>query len=122
MSDHVFAVDDDPSMLRLIALSLKTSGFRVTPFDSAKSALQEIADPGAPNPIAVILDLNMPEMDGREFYREARAAGLKCPVLILSAYGAERARKELGADAAMSKPFDSTRLGSAIERLTQGSQ
>src|SRR5678815_5558233 len=102
MSDHVFAVDDDPSLLRLIALSLRTSGYRVAAFESAIDALREIDDPAAPNPIAVILDLNMPGMDGRQFYREARAAGLTSPVLILSAYGAEEARVELGAEAAMS--------------------
>src|SRR5688500_14685641 len=73
MSDHVFAIDDDPSMLRLITVVLKTEGFRVAPFDSAVAALLEIADPSEPNPLAVILDLNMPEMDGREFYNQAQS-------------------------------------------------
>jgi len=118
MSDHIFAVDDEPSLLRLIALSLKTSGFNVAAFQSAKDALREIADPRAPNPVALILDLNMPEMDGRQFYHAARAAGLTSPVLILSAYGAEQARAEVGAEAAMSKPFESEMLITTIERLT----
>ena len=118
MSDHIFAVDDEPSLLRLIALSLKTSGFNVAAFQSAKDALREIADPRAPNPVALILDLNMPEMDGRQFYHAARAAGLTSPVLILSAYGAEQARAEVGAEAAMSKPFESEMLVTTIERLT----
>jgi len=122
MSDHVFAVDDDPALLRLITLSLKSEGFRVAAFESPLDALREIADPSDPNPIALILDLSMPEMDGREFYRKARAAGLTSPVLILSAYGAEEARVELGAEAAMSKPFDSTALGNTIGRLTRATR
>jgi len=103
VTNHIFAVDDDASMLRLIALYLKTEGFEVAAFRSPVDALREIVDPEAPNPTAVVLDLNMPEMDGREFYRRAREAGLTTPVLILSAFGAETARQELGADAAMSE-------------------
>jgi len=117
MSDHVFAIDDDPSLLRLITAFLKTEGFRVAAFESPVAALQEMADPAEPNPLAVILDLNMPVMDGREFYHAARAAGLTGPVLILSAYGAAAARKELGAEAAMSKPFDGDVLASTVRQL-----
>src|SRR4051812_16282511 len=38
MSDHIFAVDDDPSMLRLITAFLKTDGFRVAAFESPIAA------------------------------------------------------------------------------------
>jgi DNA-binding response OmpR family regulator len=122
MSDHVFAVDDDPALWPLIALSLRTIGFRVAAFESPFAALREIADPGEPNPIALILDLNMPEMDGRLFYQKAREAGLTRPVLILSAYGAQAACAELGAEAAMTKPFDSLSSGETIERMTHASR
>jgi DNA-binding response OmpR family regulator len=117
VSHHIFAVDDDPSLLRLISLYLTTEGFEVAAFGSPVDALREIVDPAPPNPTAVVLDLNMPEMDGREFYRRAREAGLTAPVLILSAFGADDARRELGADAAMSKPFDPDRLTSAVRRM-----
>jgi DNA-binding response OmpR family regulator len=120
VTNHIFAVDDDPSLLRLISLYLKTEGFEVAAFRSPVDALREIVDPVAPNPSAVVLDLNMPEMDGREFYRRVREAGLTTPVLILSAFGAEAARHELGADAAMSKPFDPDKLTLAVKRLLSG--
>ena len=42
----------------------------------------------------------------REFMRQIRGAGNNTPVLLLSAYGAQRARLELGANDALSKPFD----------------
>jgi DNA-binding response OmpR family regulator len=117
MSSHIFVVDDDPAMGRLTTLALKSEGYDVAAFTSPKEALAEVIDPGAPNPSMVILDLAMPEMDGREFYRRARAAGLKAPVLILSAYGAADAKLELGAEASLAKPFDTEKLVDAVKLL-----
>jgi DNA-binding response OmpR family regulator len=117
MSNHIFVVDDDPAMGRLTTLALKSEGYEVAAFTSPREALEEVVDPGAPNPSMVILDLSMPEMDGREFYRRARAAGLVAPVLILSAYGAADARKELGAEASLAKPFDTQQLVDAVKGL-----
>jgi CheY-like chemotaxis protein len=117
MSNHIFVVDDDAALGRLTELALKSEGYEVAAFTSPKQALAEVADPGAPNPLVVVLDLSMPEMDGREFYRRARAAGLKAPVLILSAYGAMEARQELGAEAALAKPFDTEQLIEAVRNL-----
>lgn len=82
MSNHVFVVDDDAALGRVTCLALKSEGYEVVAFTSPLEALAEVVDPGAPNPSMVILDLSMPEMDGREFYRRARAAGLTAPVLI----------------------------------------
>ena len=121
MSDHIFVVDDDPAMGRLTTLALKSEGYNVAAFTSPKEALAEVVDQAAPNPSVVILDLSMPEMDGREFYRRARAAGLTAPVLILSAYGAAAARLELGADASLAKPFDTQQLVDAVKMLRPAS-
>lgn len=52
------------------------------------------------------LDLQMPVVDGRTFYRELRARGHRMPVVILSAFGAHAAQRELGAAAAVAKPFE----------------
>src|SRR3954451_1971414 len=110
MSTHIFVVDDDPALGRLTTLALKSEGYEVEAFTSPKKALAEVADEDVADPAVLILDLSMPEMDGREFYRRARAAGLKAPVLILSAYGAVDAQKELGAEAALAKPVDTHQL------------
>ena len=117
MSDHIFVLDDDPALVRLTSLALRAEGYRVAAFTSPAKALAEIVDPAEPNPLLVVLDLSMPEMDGREFYRRARAAGLTAPVLILSAYGALEAKEELGAQAALAKPFDTDKLVQAIRSL-----
>ena len=72
------------------------------------------------SPDLVILDLQMPVMDGRTFYREFRQKGFRSPVVILSAYNAEGARQELGAEAALNKPFDPDRIGEVVRSLVGG--
>jgi|SRR5919199_819468 two-component system catabolic regulation response regulator CreB len=120
MPGQVFVVDDDPGLLRVARVLLEQDGFQVQPFASAGDALANLSDPSVPNPAAILLDLNMPDMDGREFYRRAREAGYTDPVLILSAYGAHAAREELGAEAAVPKPFDPAELSSALRTILPG--
>ena len=88
MTPAVFVIDDDPALVKLVDLTLRIEGFEVHPFPSPLDALSEVAD-GA-NPDAIVLDLNMPQMDGQEFYEAARRVRYENPVLILSAYNAER--------------------------------
>jgi DNA-binding response OmpR family regulator len=63
-----------------------------------------------------VLDLEMPEMDGRTFYRQLRERGIAVPVLIVSAYGARAAGRELGTPA-MDKPFNPDELVRAVQEL-----
>jgi DNA-binding response OmpR family regulator len=117
MSNQVLIVDDDPELLRSATHTLSALGYDVSAFRSAEEALAEIADPESSNPAAVLLDLQMPEMDGREFYRLARLAGLLSPVIILSTHGAAAASTELGADAALTKPFAPASLVHTVEHV-----
>src|SRR5262245_23436973 len=104
--NHVFVVDDDPAIGRLSRVALQVEGLEVQSFTSPLQALLQIADSAIPNPKAIVLDLNMPEMDGRQFFRRARELGYESPVLILSAFDALAASRELGAEAALAKPFE----------------
>ena len=122
MSNHVFVLDDDPALLRLSSLTLRLEGLDVQSFSSPLEALQKLEDPTYPNPPAIVLDLNMPEMDGREFYRQARQAGYSGAVVILSAYGARAAQAELGADAALAKPFHPQESASSLKQVMEGSE
>lgn len=122
MSSHVFVIDDDPALLRLSSLVLQTAGIEVEPFQSSPDALARLSDPAEQEPAAIVLDLNMPELNGWEFYRRARIAGYHNPVLILSAFGANDARVELGADAALAKPFEPDDLISTLTGLISGGQ
>jgi DNA-binding response OmpR family regulator len=78
-------------------------GISVATAEDGLAGLEKLADN---NYDVIILDLQMPRMDGRAFYREMRARGCEAQVVILSAYGADSAQRELGAVAAIAKPFD----------------
>jgi CheY-like chemotaxis protein len=56
-------------------------------------------------------------MDGRSFFRELRSRGDQTPVVILSAYNADRACRELGAEAALDKPADPDAIGTLVREL-----
>ncbi|HEX5369096.1 MAG TPA: response regulator transcription factor [Dehalococcoidia bacterium] len=99
----ILVIDDDPGLLRLLSVVFRAEGFIVQTFDDPQPALEWLAT--AAQPDAVVLDLRMPEMDGRSFYREMRGRGFNAPVVIASAFGAKEAREELGADASIGKPF-----------------
>jgi two-component system copper resistance phosphate regulon response regulator CusR/two-component system response regulator QseB len=114
--NHILVVDDDAALGRLTKLVLSTAGHEVDSFVSPIAAMEALAD-AANYPSMIVLDLNMPEMDGREFYRRARSTGFHNPIIILSAYGAFAAQKELGADAALAKPFDPFSLLSLVKTL-----
>jgi DNA-binding response OmpR family regulator len=100
---RVLVVDDDLRIRRFVTQLLAEAGLVVEGAANGAEALIALA---ATPPDVMVLDLQMPVMDGWEFMRQIRASGDETPVLLLSAYGAQRARKELGANDALSKPFD----------------
>jgi DNA-binding response OmpR family regulator len=114
VADRVLLIDDDPALVRMIRLALLSDGFDVTIASDGVQGLEVFA--GGDFDL-IVLDLQMPNMDGRAFYREYRARGGKAPVVLLSAYGALEARDELGADAAVTKPFDPVVLLRAIRAV-----
>jgi len=99
----ILVVDDDPALLRLVALLLRTEEYEVEVASGGNQALQILQ---TSRPVAILLDLSMPVMSGREFYTAARKIGYTGPIVICSAYGAKEACAELGANAAITKPFD----------------
>ena len=109
----VLIVDDDPGFTRLATLILRQEGFQVWQAANGEEGLQVL---NLQEPDLVLLDLRMPKMDGRSFYRQARETGYKGRVIISSAFGAEEGRTELGADAALPKPFEPGDLVSYVNR------
>ena len=111
----ILIVDDDRSIRRLLRAILSDEGFNVvTAADGREGldvAMHEIPD-------LVILDLQMPGMGGYECFQAMRNRGLRAPVLILSAHGARPACEELGADAALDKPFDPQDVVDHVMRLS----
>ncbi len=71
------------------------------------------------DPDVIILDLEMPVMDGRTFFQHLREQGDTTPVIVLSAYGARAAQRELQADIGLDKPFDSEQLVQSVRSLIE---
>jgi two-component system OmpR family response regulator len=111
---HILAVDDEPGVLRLISLILNLEGFEPTCVTRGQDALEVMRQRHVD---LLILDLEMPEMDGRTLYRRVSQAGYRGPVLVLSAFEPNRAKQELGAEASLEKPFEPEDLVSRISGL-----
>jgi len=85
-SSSILVVDDTPANLQMLADMLKRRGYRARPVPSGRLALQAAkVDP----PDLILLDVNMPEMDGYEVCAELKKdpALAAIPVIFISAYG-----------------------------------
>ena len=111
----ILIVDDDPLIRASVAAGLEFWNLRVTTASDGQDALEEIEKE---QPTLIILDLNMPILDGRGFAREIQRRGLQIPIVLMSAVpDAEDAAKEIGAVAWLDKPFDLDRLFASIQRF-----
>ena len=113
---QILVVDDDPGVRRLVAATLTSEGWKVRTAANGHLALEEIRE----HPFdAIILDLQMPVMDGPSFYRALRDLPSDIPVLLLSAFdGGKSIQRELGANDALAKPFDPAVLVRRLQKLT----
>ena len=110
----VLVVDDDASLRNLLGILLRLGDHDVR---EAPDGLQALSLLSVEPPDLIVLDLEMPVVDGREFYARARGAGYGGPVLICSAHGARHAQRELGAEGWIDKPFDPEYLLTAVSSL-----
>lgn len=110
----VLVVDDDPSLRRMLTLALRNDGFRVCCAIHGAQALEELE---RCRPDVIVLDLEMPVMDGRTFYRTMREQGWETPVLIVSGERAAAAARELRADGYLAKPFNPEALLAKVTTL-----
>ena len=104
MTRHVLLVDDDPHIRALLAFAFDKAGFAVEEAGDGEAALVAVTRQA---PDLVVLDINMPRMDGLEVCRRLRATS-EVPVLFLSSRDEEFDRVlgiELGADDYVTKPF-----------------
>ena len=101
----LLVVEDDPHVAESLARGLREAGFSVVGAARLSEADQQLAL-GAPT--LVVLDLNLPDGDGRTWLRRVRREGHRMPVIILTARDTlpERvAGLEEGADDYLTKPF-----------------
>jgi EAL domain-containing protein (putative c-di-GMP-specific phosphodiesterase class I)/FixJ family two-component response regulator len=81
----ILVLDDEPFMLRLLAHMLAGLGYTsVTTCDSGSDALERMSAPAAQSPNLILMDLNMPQMDGIEFVRKLVEHGYRGSLLLIS--------------------------------------
>lgn len=110
----ILVVDDDLELLNAIAISLKLHGYPVITARDGEEALRAVA---ATRPSLVLLDLQMPVLDGCAFARELQNRGFDPPIVIMSASSRDipGAVREIGARGCLAKPFELARLFAAVE-------
>ena len=110
---RILVVDDEPQIQRLLTVALTAAGYDVIAAETGAQALR-LAATGAP--ALILLDLGLPDRDGKEVLREIRQFA-QTPVIILSARDREAEKIEaldLGADDYVEKPFG---IGELTARL-----
>jgi len=116
----VLAIDDDPAMTDLLALLLKTNKLDVITANNGPDGIALVKN-ASPN--IVLLDMMMPDMDGREVCREIRKFS-NVPIVVLSALnnpGVVASALDEGADDYLIKPVPSSILIAHINSLARRS-
>ncbi len=116
---HVLVADDEPAIVEMIRDILEEYGFRVVTAANGSEALRLVE---AAQPEVVLLDMNMPVLDGEGFVAAVRERGLHIPIVIMTAgSSAKRWAAQLGADAYLSKPFELANLIDVTNRFATSS-
>ena len=112
----VFVVDDDPSIRESISLLLKSAGYSVKTFPSAKEYLEWERD--TPGPTCLVLDVKMPGLTGLDLQKELQSRNDFTPIIFMTGHGdipmSVQAMKK-GAVDFLSKPFDDSDLLEAVK-------
>jgi two-component system response regulator MprA len=117
---EILLVEDDQELRAVIRRALEEEGFRVSGAGSGAEAMQRIS-PRAPD--ALVIDVGLPDADGRDLCQALRARGIQAPVLFLTARDALTDRLAgfaAGGDDYLTKPFAlaelTARLRAALNR------
>lgn len=113
----MLVVEDDPAIADLVARYLRRDGFGVHVEADGVAALAAVR---RQRPVAVVLDVGLPSMDGVEVCRTLRADGDWTPVLFVTARDDEVDRVlglELGADDYVTKPFSPRELVARVRTV-----
>jgi FixJ family two-component response regulator len=106
----ISVLDDDESIRRTTALLVESFGFRAAAFESAESFLMsdQLQDTSC-----LIVDIQMPGMDGLQLQNHLAATGCGIPIIFITAYDSKDCRQramQAGAAAFLGKPFSDEQL------------
>ena len=114
---NIILIEDEQQIRRFVMLALEGEGLHGYSADTGRQGLIEI---GTRKPDVVILDLGLPDMDGLEVCKQARAAGYEGAIMIVTARAGELDRVvglDYGADDYLAKPFGLAELQARVRAL-----
>jgi len=116
--EEILIVDDNPANLKLVRVMLEVEGYSVRTATDAEDALQQLA---SFTPRVILMDIQLPGMDGLELTRRLKADGATKDILIfaLTAYamkGDEEKALAVGCDGYITKPIDIDSLAKTLAR------
>ncbi|MDQ6759905.1 MAG: response regulator transcription factor [Acidobacteriota bacterium] len=115
--ETVLVIDDDDNLRDTIGLLLEKEGFRAVLVADGRTGLDQAL---TLRPNLILADLRMPGLSGMEVCKQLRSAGIKTPLIVLSAIGDELDKVlllEIGADDYVVKPFGTRELLARIRAL-----
>jgi FixJ family two-component response regulator len=115
-SPCIAIVDDDPAVLRALSRLLRSRAFRVTTYGSGKELLAALPN-GVPE--CLIIDFQMPDMNGLELQQHLIRNGTTVPAILITAHGDAAILSQPAQDsfvARLRKPLHDEALFSAINR------
>lgn len=107
---RILVVEDDPAVQKALKRLFETEGFTVEIQSDGRSALESFQ---VSSPAAIVLDLRLPKMSGRDVCKEIKAQAPTLPIVVLSAASDVSDKVlllELGADDYVTKPFSPREL------------
>jgi two-component system response regulator MprA len=116
-NSYIAIVDDDAAIRSALGRALRMENYDVELFEDGVSALKAIQ---LRAPDAIVLDLQLPDIDGLEICRRIRRSGDSTPILMLTARDAVNDRVaglDVGADDYLVKPFDLAELLARLRAL-----
>jgi DNA-binding response OmpR family regulator len=113
---YILVVDDDADFRAGLRMALEMKGYQVDEAANGEEALLRLAEKP---PLLVLLDLQMPVMNGREMLQRMRATSdlKEVPVVIISGFGFEWEAELMGAQGYIGKPFEAQELEATIAHL-----
>ncbi len=113
MTSKILLVDDEESICNMVKLHLQTEGYLVYTALDVDEAVRALSN----KPDLILLDINMPEVDGLEFCKRMRNY-IDCPVIFLTSRVTEQDKiigLQAGGDDYITKPFSLAELTARIE-------
>lgn len=118
MADKILVIDDEEKIRKLLSLNLESEGYQVDTCSNGKEGLERLQQDDSYN--CILTDLQMPEMDGMLFLKQAKELFPSIPVIMVTGQATvDRAIEalKLGATALIEKPFDANKIKQIVREV-----